>query len=361
MHTLFPQHRAYVGALGVLVACVLFISIPTAGATPTLAPSATNTLYLPVARLFRPSGALVVEVSNAGIPAPNDIAVLDAASFQLSVLGTGMQPAWSPDRSKIAFFAQSGQILSLHLMNDDGSGRTKLSSTPVSASDTAPIWSPDGTKILFSVSPTVLTGYWAIINADGTGERSLFGNLSASDPVWSPDGTKIAFAGPDYDIYVMNADGTGVKFVADTNFCVEPWPQWSPDGTKIAFVAYPNSRYSIYVVNADGTGVKRLTNGVTPSYEPAWSPDGSKIAFAAERSGPANNLVVMNADGSDARVVWTNHVLMHTWSPDDDYIGLVSWDPEPGIWAISADGAVQANLSYAARPSLIAYHTDWRP
>jgi TolB protein len=55
-------------------------------------------------------------------------------------------------------------------------------------------------------------------------------------------------------------------------------PRWSPDGTKVAFVSdrdgspLIDGTLEIYVMNADGTGVKRLT--YDSAADAAWSPAG---------------------------------------------------------------------------------------
>ncbi|HEU5102512.1 MAG TPA: hypothetical protein VFU22_25990 [Roseiflexaceae bacterium] len=48
-------------------------------------------------------------------------------------------------------------------------------------------------KFFFLASPDLLNTHWAIVNADGSEERSLFGSLGGDDPIWSPDGSKIAY------------------------------------------------------------------------------------------------------------------------------------------------------------------------
>jgi Tol biopolymer transport system component len=49
-------------------------------------------------------------------------------------------------------------------------------------------------------------------------------------------------------------------------------PAWSPDGTRIAFESERDGNLEIYVMNADGSGVTRLTNDPASDSTPAWSP-----------------------------------------------------------------------------------------
>src|SRR5437762_1089425 len=83
------------------------------------------------------------------------------------------------------------------------------------------------------------------------------------------------------EIYVMNADGTGVTRLTNDNGSFDRQPAWSPACDRIAFTKDPGGNVEIYVMNADGTGATRLTNSVGYDEEPAWSPDGTRIAFAS--------------------------------------------------------------------------------
>ena len=49
-------------------------------------------------------------------------------------------------------------------------------------------------------------------------------------------------------------------------------PAWSPDGKRIAFYSERDGNADIYVMNADGSGVTQLTRSTAQDGIPAWSP-----------------------------------------------------------------------------------------
>ncbi len=77
-------------------------------------------------------------------------------------------------------------------------------------------------------------------------------------------------------------------------------PSFSPDGSKILFADDRDGDLEIYVVNADGTGMRALTDNDTRDFFPTWSPDGSTIVFTSNRDG-AMALYLMDADGGNQR------------------------------------------------------------
>ena len=58
---------------------------------------------------------------------------------------------------------------------------------------------------------------------------------------------------------------------------------FSPDGKRISFQAYPVGQedYQIYVMNLDGTGLKMVSTGTGATTCSFWHPSGEKLIFAA--------------------------------------------------------------------------------
>jgi Tol biopolymer transport system component len=107
------------------------------------------------------------------------------------------------------------------------------------------------------------------------------------------------------EIYVMNADGTGQTRLTNTpNTVHNNDPSWSPDGKQIAFVSDrddPNDS-ELWIMNADGSSQRQLTFNGVPEFSVDWGPDGATLVLG---SGNPNNIVLINADGSNLRPIAT--------------------------------------------------------
>jgi hypothetical protein len=133
--------------------------------------------------------------------------------------------------------------------------------------------------------------------------------------------------GVTHEIYVMNADGTGVTQLTNDATYQNWWPRISPDRRKILFYRAPFANpesyqhASLWVMNADGTGVTRLRaqgeDGWTAQGHGEWSPDGTKIGMFGS-VGAALEIFVTNACGKNP-VQYTNRGGINTdvsWSPN---------------------------------------------
>ena len=282
------------------------------------------------------------------------LGVLAACNQQGPPQGGPEVTAFPGDNGVIAFRSRRDGNSEIYVMNADGTNQTRLTNNR--ADDDHPAWSPDGSRIAFKGGRDI-----HVMNADGSDEINLT-NSGAIDikPAWSPNGTRIAFDSNrdgSHKIYVMNADGTNLTFLA-----LGGDSAWSPDGTKIAFTSGgpSNPFLDIYVINADGTNLTNLTNNRRSDVEAAWSPDGSKIAFRSDRD-LNSEIYVMNADGTNqTRLTYNPRFDFNpAWSPDGSSITFTSSrDGNFEIYVMNPDGTGQTNLTN--HPALDA-SSDWQP
>jgi Tol biopolymer transport system component len=122
---------------------------------------------------------------------------------------------------------------------------------------------------------------------------------SANSPSWSPDGNQIVFSGSiggTTDLYIVNADGTGLRHLTDDGYG-DFQPQWSPDGKTIAFASDRDSAsfdvlrfkpWRITLLDLETGRISVLPNQSGLNLNPQWSPDGRSIAYVSDRAGTPN-------------------------------------------------------------------------
>jgi len=273
-------------------------------------------------------------------------------------------PSWSPDGKKIAFTSNRDGKTEIYLMDVDGSNVLRLTNNLTN--DDFPRWSPDNHKILFHSDRD---GNWEIyvMDADGSNQTRLTMN-SADDraPSWSPDGKRVAFASNrgnnnpyNFDIYVMDGDGSdATRIVNDPEYDADP--SWSPDGQKIVFVTGRNGNFDVYEMNADGSGQRNLTaDNSKPDIWPIWPPNGNNIAFVRNTEGN-EQIFVMDADGGNLMRVTNNAAnnSLPSWSPDGSR--LIFPTDHDGNWEIYVT-SVEGELSRLTDDSADDLAPDWSP
>ena len=125
---------------------------------------------------------------------------------------------------------------------------------------------------------------------------------------------------------------------------------------EIAFTSDRDGNYEIYVMNADGSNVTRLTNDPASDECPRWSRDGTRIAFLSNRTGNWQ-IWVMNADGSNARQVTDipegvnpDNCAGLSWYPNDQKISFIRRDYY--LCSINIDGTNLVEIIPPDNPGL---------
>lgn len=237
------------------------------------------------------------------------------------------RPAWSPDRSQIAFgpakvgsSALNGQV---GVVNADGTGQRAISVGQ------NPRWSPDGTRLLVQEVDDVTSEPVSIWVLDvASGEATDLGQ--GVNAQWLPDGQRISFRRvietPDGSF----ADGIFVTTLAtgemeDLGIRSESDVSWSPDGSS-------------YLLHHDGSLTLVESGAISTfatGFAPVWSPDGTRVLAAYDFDEQATPiLAVIDLEGS---TIWSGAAGQNaTWSPDGTRIAVEIPVPQPTIRILDA-------------------------
>lgn len=276
-------------------------------------------------------------------------------------------PVWSPDGQWIAFLGSNPEgTFDIQRIRPDGSGFANLTHNP--ADKSAFDWSPDGSQIVFDSNRGGNYNLF-VMNADGSNVRQLTktGDRDEVEPVWSPGGDSIAFlCGPvdatPGDVCIMNADGSGQTNLTPDDPDVDD-VVWSSDGSRLAF-GMPVWPEEVWVMNLDGSGRQNLTNNPADDGGIAFSPDGTVIAFSSDRDGKKKQIYILRVDNSYVYPLTDNQLMnvQPAWSPDGAWVVFTSakslgeFDYE--IYAVRIDGKELTNLTSNPAKDL---NPDWEP
>ncbi|MFH1417619.1 MAG: S9 family peptidase [Planctomycetota bacterium] len=284
--------------------------------------------------------------------------------------------------------------------------------------------SPDGGRVAYAVANNGMSGrpYSQLFIATlPSGEATRVGGEAdrAGGATWSPDGSMIAFSGRVGDksgLHVANADGTGIRFLAEVSGTNSPLTfegatiAWSPDSKQLAYVSTvpgpetkdatgdpivitrylykpnagegstrfnDNRRREIFVIDAAGGTPRALTTGPREYHSINWSPDGREIAAVSNLDHDPDyfynqDLVAISvANGTIRRITTTESAeYQPKFSPDGKQIvflgtkrGLTDLETtmeDAHVWVINSDGTGRREIGSVidSRQSNAAFSPD---
>jgi len=176
---------------------------------------------------------------------------------------------------RIVFTSYRNGDLDLYSMRLDGSDLKRLTTTL--GYEGGAFYSPDGKRIVFRA--------YLPKTPDEIAEYKRLLQLGVVSP-------------PRMELFVMDADGRNVRQITHLggiNFC----PAWLPDGKRIIFASnhHDPKNFDLFVINADGTGLERVTCHPLKLVD---CPDGSPSLGACgnDDGGGASASVVCQREGS---------------------------------------------------------------
>jgi TolB protein len=271
-------------------------------------------------------------------------------------------------------------------INADGTQFQKLNINSLvngylSANQT-PRLSFDKTKIVFTSNRDGEQNDYDIyiMNVDGSNIQKITNNPNRSEEMasLSPNGQKLLYSAPDvngnYQIYLADANGANeqalTNFIHPTRTVNSTWPNWSKDGSKVIFISNKDTtKMNIYTINVNASNLQNITNSnVVNNWGAALSPNGQKIVYYASVGGNVQ-IFVINTDGTN-KTQLTNFTGSFSivsgdpvWSPDGNYIAFVSNKDKPtnqdgyDLYIMKANGT---NVQRLTNINSWKAFTDWK-
>jgi Tol biopolymer transport system component len=155
-----------------------------------------------------------------------------------------------------------------------------------------------------------------------------------------------------WEIFMMNADGSNQTNLTQTPDLHEMYPHASPDGTKICFVVDEgtnrrNKVRSVYYMNIDGTQRVLVARNAR---QPCWSPDGKSIAYLKGEFERYN----ISEYATSGLFIYDLQTDLHRPHPNKSLIHLyaICWSPDSN-WFL---GVVKGNTTYS--DAILAFESN---
>ena len=167
-------------------------------------------------------------------------------------------------------------------------------------------------------------------------------------------------------VYTMKVDGTDQQRLTAATAAVSYFdPQFSKSGNKLVFNGQDQSSGAdeIYIINADGSGLTRVTNyPETHQYYATFSPDDTKIAYTRYNQNTRTGSVYLLATGGVSTLIHTaangleNGILY--WNPTRTLVSGLTVAPSTVAGGSNAVGTVTLNAAPTGATTVNLSSTD---
>jgi eukaryotic-like serine/threonine-protein kinase len=340
------------------------------------------------------------------------MAVLDLGTGKSRTIleSDAMQPRWSPDGRRIAFWANDNAgKRDIYTVSASGGSETVVPVTSDDALDWNPVWAPDGRSLFFSSDRNGTMALWRIaidqksgkvagvpeiiptpaasagrISVSADGRRLVFQTRSSTNALFrgrvdraastvsideaplldsslpiraassSPDGERIAFTtNGREDVFVMRSDGTDLRQLTSDHHR-DRGATWTPDGEWIGFYSSRSGSYQVWKIRPDGSELTQVTDvpkDLLPNF-PSWSPDGKRLTAVTTRGNSfiaeLDELPVRTVDLLPPLPSGDGEFFATSWSPDGKRLAGTPWNGRRFLYIYSIDGGTYHPLHEGA-------------
>ncbi|HVV90621.1 MAG TPA: hypothetical protein VHB53_09015, partial [Solirubrobacterales bacterium] len=256
---------------------------------PTLPKSKLIPALVVVALLALPAAAQATLAYSTHIFHPHVVVAQDNGKGAKSI-GAGTNARVSPNGELVAFEREAKNHTPEMKLYDVATGKTKTLFSPWRDSYTF-AWSPDSTMVAALRGGELGKRTLCVVDV-ATGKATRIATGYFNGVSFSPDDEEVVFGlaseGYPQKTDVVRGPVTGGPTSPLTHDGISGWPLWGPQG-QIVFVKQLNAKQrkygpknDLFLMNANGKGVKRLTHtkvgalvsGLTPT---AWSASGNQL------------------------------------------------------------------------------------
>jgi Tol biopolymer transport system component len=280
--------------------------------------------------------------------------VRSGATRRLGALSNAVDVSWSPHGNRLAVSIQASGTRQSDVVTVDAASGESVPLLTDPAMDWSPVWSPDGRWLYFTSDRSGSMNLWRIAVDEESG-RALGRQEALTTPSSLASHASIAADGRHlvYSSVLITSNVTRLRFnpnagtvegaPSEVTTGSRPWanPDPSPDGQWLTFYSRQNPEGHIYVIRADGTGLRQLTGDNFQDRVPRWSPDGQWITFFSNRSGLPYVLWKVRPDGSELMQATAAGAIYGAWSPDGTRLA-----------ASTVERETQPTVTYIVDPSV---------
>ena len=264
--------------------------------------------------------------------------------------GREIDPAISPDGTRVAYLASGESGYDLFVRGIDGSAALRLTGDGRAKGHLA--WSPSGDRLAFVAAEGNAAAIYILPSSGGEARKLIDLPAWSFGLDWSPDGRTLAYAdsapGDKPGIVLLDIETRARRPIArgaasngDTK------PVYSPDGARLAFLRNDAlERQQVVVVNLRQSGdAASLLGSPQPLRGLDWAPDGASVIVAA-RSGRRFGLwrLPLNENAAPEALRAEGGELFNPSVSSDGRIVVEEVAQDRDIWVAGLDGIAPAPL-----------------